>query len=176
MACNGDDSDPEGKVNHWCNVSGELLAPAVESGVKPKRGAPSTAALCKLHTTPSHDTHTNTQLTMGAPYWGGGSIIYACELWIYQASEGQYMLVLRSPPFISSGVMTRWLVVLLLTDFYWFIRSGQEGPSVKVDVLNLSCSSWVTDLVLPPPPLCLFPDVMQSNNAQRYRELNCVHF
>lgn len=128
MACNGDDLEPEGKVNHWCNVSGELLALAVESGVKPKRGAPSTAPLCKLHTVPSHDTHTHR-----ADY--GTAILRRRQhnlcLWImnipskwrpiYAHTTLSSIYFYRGYDSMAGGFIDNWLLLIYLS----FIRSGR---------------------------------------------------
>lgn len=92
----------QGGINHWCNVSAVGEANARGSiyclPLRTKHcvfwqcsgwlsSPPPTLALPFQQT--RRDSYTQ--------QWGWGSIIYACELWIYRASEGQYMFYTTLP-------------------------------------------------------------------------------
>lgn len=91
----------EKKINHWCNVSGESVAHAAnEANARSSIYCLVTWSSYCIFLTMLQLTHFSSlarKRDSQTQQWGWGSVIYACELWIYQASEGQYMFYTTLP-------------------------------------------------------------------------------
>ncbi len=151
MACNGDDTELEGKINHWCNVSGESLQRKANA-----RGS----IYCLIAWTSRwvfwQCSSWLTSALLPAPeMWLPDSAMRPCNLclWIMDIpSKWRPIYVLYYAP-----LHLFWLGLWLDSwRFYWwwtpwFIRSSQAGPSIKTprqdghSGCTVTCCLWLTD-------------------------------
>ena len=172
MACNGDDTELEGKINHWCNVSGEKAWLTLQKG-KPMRGAPSTVWWGEPHALPARLSWLTSALL---PVNGKGQPDSAMRLrqfnlcpWIMDIpSEWRpiYVLYHASPPPIYFG----WGYDLIAggsiddgpPDLYTEVKQGHQlGRLARTDMPNVLSPvvyDWLSVLprlsFLPSPPFC----------------------
>ena len=157
MACNGDDTELEGKINHWCNVSGEKAWLTLQKG-KPMRGAPSTVWWGEPHALPARLSWLTSALL---PVNGKGQPDSAMRLrqfnlcpWIMDIpSEWRpiYVLYHASPPphlFWLGLWLDSWRFYWWWTS--WFIHWSQARPSIRAPCqdrhaeCSVTCCLWLT--------------------------------
>lgn len=155
MACNGDDTEPEGKINHWCNVSGEKAWLTLAEGKANARGS-----IYRLVRRTSQLTHFRARLPVngkGQPDSAMRLRQFNLCLWIMDIpSEWRpiYVLYHAHPPLPHHLF---WLGLWLDSwRFYWwwtswFIRSSQARPSIRAPCQDrhaectVTCCLWLTD-------------------------------
>lgn len=157
MACNGDDTELEGKINHWCNVSGESVVLAADGsqceGLHLLLGHVN-FMLCAL--TMLQLTHFSSLNEKGQPDSAMRLGQYNLCLWIMDIpSKWRPIYVLYHAP-----LHLFWLGLWLDSwRFYWwwtswFMRSSQAGPSIKAPCRDrhaectVTCCLWLTDCAL----------------------------
>lgn len=162
MACNDDDMELEGKINHWCNVSGEGMLPDIEEANA--RGSIYCLAL-----------------------WNSYCEVWQCSSWLTSASlpisrEGQTQSAVRPrlcnlclwfmdipskwrPVYVlyHASLCLFWLGLWLNSlQFHWwwtsgFIGSSHAGQSIKAlcqdrhAKCTVTCGLWPTVCALASP-------------------------
>lgn len=176
MACNGDDTEPEGKINHWCNVSGEKAWLTLAEGKANARGS-----IYRLVRRTSQLTHFRARLPVngkGQPDSAMRLRQFNLCLWIMDIpSEWRpiYVLYHAHPPLPHHLF---WLGLWLDSwRFYWwwtswFIRSSQARPSIRAPCQDrhaectVTCCLWLTDWLADCAPCLLRHAAHRCDDSQ----------
>lgn len=144
-------------------------APTAEGETNPKRVAPSTAPMGKLHTVDRTCIHAlslvSFQVTIRlwnqhAEQWDYSSVIYACELWIHQSKWRPLYANTR-----LSSIYFHWVYDLIAGGFIANIL-----PDLSIGVKQeheLSCTYWSWSHLISVKPPTSPPVATRDSGSQR---------